>query len=83
MEKIINDAWENRANISVASDKSILDAISNTIDKVDKGEIRIAEKKESSWIVHQWIKKAILLSFKTNEMDTPVSYTHLTLPTSG
>ena len=70
MEKIINDAWENRANVSIASDKSILDAINNTIDKVDKGEIRIAEKKRSSWIVHQWIKKAILLSFKTNEMDT-------------
>ena len=70
MEKIINDAWENRSNVSIDSDKSILDAISNTIDKVDKGEIRIAEKKESSWIVHQWIKKAILLSFKTNEMDT-------------
>ena len=45
MEKIINDAWENRTNVSIASDKSILDAISNTIDKVDKGEIRIAEKK--------------------------------------
>jgi len=70
MEKIINDAWKNRANVSIASDKSILDAINNTIDKVDKGEIRIAEKKESGWIVHQWIKKAILLSFKTNEMDT-------------
>ena len=70
MEKIINDAWENRANISVASDKSILDAISNTVDKVDKGEIRFAVKKGSYWIVHQWIKKAILLSFKTNEMDT-------------
>ena len=51
MEKIINDAWENRSNVSIDSDKSILDAISNTIDKVDKGEIRIAEKKESSWRV--------------------------------
>ena len=70
MEKIINDAWENRSNITIASDKSIIDAINNTIDKVDKGEIRIAEKKGSNWIVHQWIKKAILLSFKTNEMDT-------------
>ena len=45
MAKIINDVWENKANISVALDKSILDAINNTIDKVDKGEIRIAEKK--------------------------------------
>ena len=70
MEKIINDAWEDRSNISVTSEKSIIDAINNTINKVDKGEIRIAEKKGSNWIVHQWIKKAILLSFKTNEMDT-------------
>ena len=44
MEKIINDAWENKANISVASDKSILDAINNTIDKVDKVKSELLEK---------------------------------------
>ena len=70
MEKIINDAWENRAKVDGNSDKSILQAISETIKKVDKGEIRVAEKKGNEWIVHQWIKKAILLSFKTNEMQT-------------
>ena len=70
MEKIINDAWENRAKIDGNSDKSIIDAINATIEKVDKGEIRVAEKKGKDWIVHQWIKKAILLSFKTNEMQT-------------
>ena len=70
MEKIINDAWENRARIDGNSDKSILDAITTTIEKVDKGEIRVAEKKGGEWVVHQWIKKAILLSFKTNEMQT-------------
>jgi len=70
MEKIINDAWENRAKIDGNSDKSILDAITTTIEKVDKGEIRVAEKKGDEWVVHQWIKKAILLSFKTNEMQT-------------
>jgi len=70
MEKIINDAWENRAKIDGNSDKSILDAITATIEKVDKGEIRVAEKKGDEWVVHQWIKKAILLSFKTNEMQT-------------
>ena len=70
MEKIINDAWENRAKIDGNSDKSIIDAINSTIEKVDKGEIRVAEKKGKDWVVHQWIKKAILLSFKTNEMQT-------------
>ena len=45
MEKIINDAWENRAKIDGNSDKSIIDAINATIEKVDKGEIRVAEKK--------------------------------------
>jgi len=70
MKKIINDAWENRAKVDGNSDKSILQAISETIKKVDKGEIRVAEKKGNEWIVHQWIKKAILLSFKTNEMQT-------------
>ena len=70
METIINEAWENRAEIHLGSDKSILNAISETIKKVDNGEIRVAEKKGSEWIVHQWIKKAILLSFKTNKMET-------------
>ena len=37
---------------------------------VDKGKIRVAEKKDNKWIVHQWIKKAIILSFRTNEMQT-------------
>lgn len=70
MQEIINNAWEDRSNLSVTSDKSVLDAINKTIDKVDKGEIRVAEKEGSHWLVHQWIKKAILLSFKTKEMDT-------------
>ena len=69
MEKIINEAWDNRDQISSNSDPSILNAIKETIMKVDKGELRVAEKKGSEWIVHQWIKKAILLSFRTNEME--------------
>jgi len=69
MEKIINEAWDNRDQISGNSDPSILNAIKETILKVDQGELRVAEKKGSEWIVHQWIKKAILLSFRTNEME--------------
>ena len=70
IEKIINNSWEQRDKITTDSDLEILDAIKQTIKLVDSGKIRVAEKKGSEWVVHQWIKKAILLSFKTNEMQT-------------
>ena len=69
-ENIINTAWDNKDSINGQSDQTILDAIKETIELVDKGVLRVAEKKDNEWVVHQWIKKAILLSFKTNEMQT-------------
>ena len=69
-EKIINTAWDNRDKIDSKSDQLIINGIKQTVELVDKGKIRVAEKKGNEWIVHQWIKKAILLSFKTNEMQT-------------
>ena len=71
-EKIVNTAWDNRDKIDSQSDQSIINAIKETIKLVDKGKIRVAEKKGNEWIVHQWIKKAILLSFRINEMQTLV-----------
>ena len=68
LEKIINNAFEDRKNISESSDKKILDAINQTIDLTDKGSIRVAEKKNNKWSVNQWVKKAILLSFRTSKM---------------
>ena len=67
-EKIINKAWENRTQINNKSEKKIIKTIIETIELLDKGKIRVAEKKNNEWIVNQWIKKAILLSFRTNEM---------------
>jgi 2,3,4,5-tetrahydropyridine-2-carboxylate N-succinyltransferase len=68
-EKIINEAFETKEKINVDSDKSIIDTIKETIELTDQGKIRVAEKKEGSWIVNQWVKKAILLSFKINKME--------------
>ena len=68
-EKIINEAFENKEKIDANSDKSITDAIKETIELTDQGKIRVAEKKDGSWIVNQWVKKAILLSFKINKME--------------
>ena len=67
-EKIINESWENRSQVSKNSDKKLLDAISDTINLLDSGKIRVAEKKNGGWIVNQWIKKTILLSFRVNKM---------------
>ena len=68
-EKIINAAFENKEKIDSSSDKSIIDAIKETIELTDQGKVRVAEKKNGSWVVNQWIKKAILLSFKINKME--------------
>ena len=67
-EKIINEAWNNKNQVSSKSSRKILNAISKTIELLDSGKIRVAEKKNDGWIVNQWIKKAILLSFRVNKM---------------
>jgi len=68
-EKTINEAFENKEKIDGNSDRSIIDAIKETIELADQGKIRVAEKKEGTWKVNQWVKKAILLSFKINKME--------------
>jgi len=67
-EKIINEAWNNKNQVNSNSDKKLLNAINDTIELLDSGKIRVAEKKDNQWHVNQWIKKAILLSFRVNKM---------------
>ena len=64
---IIDEAWNNKSKINSKSDKKIINAISKTIDLLDAGKIRVAKKKDNEWSVNQWIKKAILLSFRINK----------------
>ncbi|MDB9799433.1 2,3,4,5-tetrahydropyridine-2,6-dicarboxylate N-succinyltransferase [Pelagibacteraceae bacterium] len=68
-ENIINDSFNNIEKVNINSDKLIINTINETIELIDQGKIRVAEKKEGKWIVNQWIKKAILLSFKINKME--------------
>ncbi len=68
LENIINEAFENKKSISEKSDKKILDAINETVELTDRGSVRVAEKKNKEWQVNQWVKKAILLSFRINNM---------------
>ena len=69
-EKIINEAWENKDKISKDSDKAIINAINETIKDLDKGKARVAEKVNGTWLTHQYIKKAIMLSFRINDMES-------------
>ena len=67
-EKIINESWENKDRVNLKSNKKLLSSINKTIDLLDSGKIRVAQKKGDSWVTNQWIKKTILLSFRVNKM---------------
>jgi len=67
-KKTIEEAWENRAAISPANAPKILrEAVEHVIAGLDAGRLRVAEKTAGEWITHQWIKKAVLLSFKLQD----------------
>ena len=69
LEQIINESFEKREKVGPKSDKKLIKSINETIHLVDSGKIRVANKQNGSWIVNQWIKKAILLSFRINKME--------------
>ena len=69
LEATINAAWDDRASLSAKSaPQDIRDAVDNTITQLNNGSIRVASRQGvGQWTVHQWIKKAVLLSFKLND----------------
>ena len=67
LERIINDAFEERDNINVNTAGDIRNAVDETLNKLDSGSLRVCEKINNEWQVNQWIKKAILLSFRLND----------------
>ena len=67
IEKIINEAWENKDQINKGSDKSIIDAINETIHLLNEGKITVAEPNGNDWKINDWIQKGILLSFRVND----------------
>jgi 2,3,4,5-tetrahydropyridine-2,6-dicarboxylate N-succinyltransferase len=67
-QKIIDEAWENRASLSPAqAPANVRAAVEAVIADLDRGRIRVAEKRDGAWVVHQWIKKAVLLSFRLHD----------------
>ena len=67
LEAAIDAAWEARDTISQATTGDVRDAVNAALALLDSGERRVAEKIDGSWTVNQWLKKAVLLSFRLND----------------
>ena len=66
--KAIDDAWENRASLNPSSaPQALREAVESVIAALDAGRLRVSEKAHGEWLTHQWIKKAVLLSFRIEE----------------
>lgn len=67
LESIIGSAWDARDTISTATTGEVRNAVQTVLSELDEGKLRVAEKKNGEWVVNQWVKQAILLSFRLND----------------
>ncbi|MCJ8322651.1 MAG: 2,3,4,5-tetrahydropyridine-2,6-dicarboxylate N-succinyltransferase [Rhizobiales bacterium] len=68
LENIIDQAFDNRADYSITTQGEVRDAVDQALELLDSGKARVAEKINGEWVVNQWLKKAVLLSFVINDM---------------
>ena len=83
IEKIINEAWENKDQVNQNSDKSLKDAVNQIIDDLDNGKARVAEKINGEWVTHQHLKKAIMLSLSLIQSPSPRDRSVSRMPSSA
>ena len=69
LQSIIEQAWEARDKVSVKTRGPVRKAVDAALGLLDSGEMRVAEKINGAWVTHQWLKKAVLLSFRLNDME--------------
>jgi 2,3,4,5-tetrahydropyridine-2-carboxylate N-succinyltransferase len=68
LQNIIEEAFERRADITPRNvETHIADAVTEAINLLDSGDLRVAEKTDGNWVVNEWLKKAVLLSFRIND----------------
>jgi 2,3,4,5-tetrahydropyridine-2-carboxylate N-succinyltransferase len=68
LQQIIEAAWETREEVSPDSGGALRDAVEAALAGLDAGAYRVAEKRDGAWQVNQWLKKAVLLSFRLNDV---------------
>ena len=73
LQSTVEAAWEARDTISSATTGDVRAAVEAALNKLDAGEVRVAEKNSGGWVVNQWLKKAVLLSFRLHDME-PIHY---------
>ncbi len=71
LKSVIEAAFEARDTVNTATQGEMREAVTEALALLDKGEARVAEKKDGGWVVNEWLKKAVLLSFRLNDM-TPI-----------
>lgn len=69
LQTIIEQAWEDRQSLGLSTTGPVRAAVDETLMALDSGQLRVAEKTSKDWQVNQWVKKAVLLSFRLNDMD--------------
>ena len=69
IENIISEAWEKRDQITPSSNENLKNTVDQIIDDLDSGKVRVAEKIDGEWKTHQYLKKAIMLSFRMYPME--------------
>ena len=69
LQAVIERAWDERDGIGASTRGEVRQAVDAALAALDSGEARIAEKQGDAWTVHQWLKKAVLLSFRLNPME--------------
>ncbi|CAO3376576.1 2,3,4,5-tetrahydropyridine-2,6-dicarboxylate N-succinyltransferase [Azospirillum argentinense] len=70
LESAVNAAWETRDTLNVSTKGAVRDAVEEALSGLDSGDLRVAQKTEAGWVVNQWLKKAVLLSFRLNANET-------------
>ncbi len=75
LSNTIENGWDNRASITAETQGELREAVAKVLAALDAGKLRVAEKQGGAWVVNQWVKQAILLSFRLNP-NTVLSGTH-------
>jgi len=73
LQSVVESAFQARDTIGVATRGEVRDAVERTLDLLDSGELRVAERRDGRWVVNQWLKQAILLSFRLNDLSITVN----------
>ena len=68
-QETIEKLWDNKDQIDFINDQEAKNSVLDALNLLDKGQLRVCEKKDSEWHVNQWLKKAILLSFRIQDME--------------